>query len=118
MMASLAVFAQETTDTSTRWSAGRPDGHAPIPVMGDHMHGKGEWMFSYRYMYMNRLRHDDYLAIFESAGHEVLLAKPDVDEQALSLLRQRVFEVDDRFRMKSEHVLSITGSWIVSKTGS
>jgi len=28
------------------------DGHAPIGVMGDHMHAKGEWMFSYRYMRM------------------------------------------------------------------
>ncbi|TAI47878.1 transporter [Flagellimonas allohymeniacidonis] len=53
LMASLALFAQDTTDTLPKWSAGRPDGHAPIPVMGDHMHGKGEWMFSYRYMYMN-----------------------------------------------------------------
>jgi hypothetical protein len=26
--------------------------HAPIGVMGDHMHGKGEWMLSYRYQYM------------------------------------------------------------------
>ena len=30
----------------------RPDGHAPIGVMGDHMHGKGEWMLSYRFMDM------------------------------------------------------------------
>lgn len=29
-----------------------PDGHAPIGVMGDHTHGSGEFMFSYRYMYM------------------------------------------------------------------
>ncbi|MEQ8289972.1 MAG: transporter [Gammaproteobacteria bacterium] len=28
------------------------DSHAPIGVMGDHMHSKGEWMLSYRYMYM------------------------------------------------------------------
>lgn len=27
--------------------------HAPIGVMGDHMHKKGEWMLSYRYMYMD-----------------------------------------------------------------
>jgi hypothetical protein len=27
--------------------------HAPIGVMGDHMHHKGEWMLSYRYMYMD-----------------------------------------------------------------
>jgi len=31
----------------------RPDGHAPISVMGDHMHKKGEWMLSYRYMFMD-----------------------------------------------------------------
>ncbi len=31
----------------------RPDGHAPIGVMADHMHGGGEWMASYRYMHMS-----------------------------------------------------------------
>ncbi|MFL2938333.1 MAG: transporter [Opitutales bacterium] len=34
------------------WTASRPDGHAPISVMGDHMHEMGEWMVSYRYMTM------------------------------------------------------------------
>ena len=34
------------------WTASRPDGHAPITVMGDHMHAMGEWMVSYRYMTM------------------------------------------------------------------
>jgi hypothetical protein len=41
----------------------RADGHAPIGVMGDHMHKKGEWMLSYRYMHMdmdgNRIGTDD-----------------------------------------------------------
>ncbi len=27
--------------------------HAPIGVMGDHMHKQGDWMFSYRFMHMN-----------------------------------------------------------------
>ncbi len=36
-----------------KWSAARPDGHAPIGVMGDHTHHKGEFMFSYRYMFMD-----------------------------------------------------------------
>ena len=27
--------------------------HAPIGVMGDHRHGKGEWMVSYRFMHMD-----------------------------------------------------------------
>lgn len=35
------------------WRAGRPDGHAPIGVMGDHTHEAGEFMFSYRFMRMD-----------------------------------------------------------------
>src|SRR5690606_3629970 len=34
------------------WSSSRPDGHAPISVMADHVHHKGEWMVSYRFMTM------------------------------------------------------------------
>ena len=30
----------------------RPDAHAPIGIMGDHIHKKGEVMLSYRYMRM------------------------------------------------------------------
>ncbi len=31
----------------------RADSHAPVGVMGDHMHNKGEWMVSYRFMRMD-----------------------------------------------------------------
>ena len=31
----------------------RPDDHAPIGVMGDHVHDAGEWMLSYRFMRMD-----------------------------------------------------------------
>jgi hypothetical protein len=30
----------------------RPDAHAPIGVMGEHIHEAGEWMLSYRFMFM------------------------------------------------------------------
>lgn len=43
------IFGQEAQDP---WNGSRPDGHAPIGVMGDHTHGKGELMFSYRFMTM------------------------------------------------------------------
>ncbi len=42
------LLAQQTQP----WTSSRPDGHAPIGVMGDHRHSKGEWMLSYRYMPM------------------------------------------------------------------
>lgn len=40
-------------DFSNGWSGARPDGHAPIGVMGDHTHDAGEFMASYRYMFMS-----------------------------------------------------------------
>ncbi|MEQ9285863.1 MAG: hypothetical protein RIG77_03080 [Cyclobacteriaceae bacterium] len=44
----LLVFAQNDNRTIAS-----PDSHAPIGVMGDHLHKKGEIMFSYRYMIMS-----------------------------------------------------------------
>ena len=45
-----------------------------------------------RYMYMNRLRHDDFLALFESAGHRILAATRDVHAPSLERLRSACFE--------------------------
>ena len=48
---SLSIFSFSSAHDGP-WTAARPDGHAPISVMGDHMHQMGEWMVSYRYMSM------------------------------------------------------------------
>ncbi|MCM1982246.1 transporter [Lyngbya confervoides] len=47
-----AVVSEEGRLDQLRWTAGRPDGHAPMGVMGDHTHQAGEFMVSYRYMSM------------------------------------------------------------------
>ncbi|SFZ89572.1 Putative MetA-pathway of phenol degradation [Flaviramulus basaltis] len=54
------TFSQEKE--TNLWTSNRPDGHAPISIMGDHIHHKGELMFSYRYMTMDmrHLRQDTY----------------------------------------------------------
>lgn len=49
----LIIADSKPNSDPNKWSAARPDGHAPIGVMGDHTHKKGEFMFSYRYMFMN-----------------------------------------------------------------
>ncbi|MDO7170912.1 transporter [Mariniflexile sp. AS56] len=51
-IASSLTFSQEK-ETSNLWTSSRPDGHAPISVMADHVHHKDEFMFSYRYMTMD-----------------------------------------------------------------
>jgi hypothetical protein len=38
---------------TAQWTSSRPDGHAPISIMGDHRHEAGEVMLSYRFMYMS-----------------------------------------------------------------
>lgn len=50
LISNVFLSAQEKENI---WKGSRPDGHAPISVMGDHYHSKGNWMFSYRYMFMN-----------------------------------------------------------------
>ena len=49
----LTFCAMVLNQAGAHWTSKRPDGHAPIGVMAEHKHGKGEWMASYRYMVMN-----------------------------------------------------------------
>lgn len=48
----LGMILQIVNAHENEWDAKRTDGHAPIGVMGDHTHQKGEWMLSYRFMHM------------------------------------------------------------------
>ena len=51
----LAVaFAVASVPSTVRaqWDGDRADAHAPIGVMGDHLHAQGEWMTGYRFMSM------------------------------------------------------------------
>lgn len=68
-----------------------------------------------RYMFLNRLRHDDYINMFESAGHAVLSVEPDVDQECKELLKSGTFKLAEQFKAKAEDVLSIKGAWIVSQ---
>lgn len=64
------------------WTSSRPDGHAPIGVMADHMHSKGEFMASYRFMRMamagsrigtNEVSTQDVLASFMVAPTQMTM---------------------------------------------
>lgn len=48
----ISALLSMATATPAQWTSSRPDGHAPIAVMLDHIHEAGEFMLSYRYMYM------------------------------------------------------------------
>lgn len=48
----LLLFMVSPTVNAQDSRVSRPDSHAPIGVMGDHLHKKGEFMVSYRFMRM------------------------------------------------------------------
>ncbi len=75
---------------------------------------KWERLAGNRYMYMNRLRHADYLRLFTSAGHQIVLAQPETDAQSLQLLKTGALQPHARFASYPPEELAITASWIVS----
>ncbi len=68
-----------------------------------------------RYMYVNRLRHDDYLRLFESTGQRIVMDEPKVDPKSQQLLREGGIRLDARFSAKPLDILAIKGAWIASR---
>jgi hypothetical protein len=52
-VAMLCIFMNHGLAQEGAEPVSKPDSHAPIGVMGDHLHKKGEFMFSYRYRRMS-----------------------------------------------------------------
>lgn len=68
-----------------------------------------------RFMYMNRLRHDDYVELFKSSGHLILIDQPRIDQCALNLLRSGEFRLSEKFRAKSNEALAVHSAWLITK---
>jgi len=64
---------------------------------------------------VNRLRHDDLIRMFESAGHRILRVDLERRQDLLRMLESGALELSGAFRKKPYEVLSITASWIVSR---
>jgi hypothetical protein len=68
------IISMEPAPISNLWDPGRVDAHAPIGVMGDHTHEAGEWMLSYRYMYMNM--EPNFVGNDKVSARQVVTPKP------------------------------------------
>ena len=72
------VMVQFSNAQEKKWSANRADGHAPAGVMGDHTHHKGEWMVSYRYMYMDMQDNINSTSLITAAAiHDMYMVAPE-----------------------------------------
>lgn len=68
-----------------------------------------------RYMFMNRLRADDYESLYAHAGHEVVYHECLPDEQVRATLREGKIHLASRFADKPHDVLAGMSSWIGSR---
>lgn len=66
-----------------------------------------------RYMYMNRLRYDDYQRLF-AAVSDLIFCSPVTDPKALALLQSGALRAAPGFQSKPLEVLAIMNSWFVS----
>lgn len=69
----------------------RPDDHAPISIMGEHTHAAGEWMLSYRHMFMDMdgmYRGSDEVApaAVHGGGYVVSPARMTMDMHMLGMM--------------------------------
>lgn len=68
-----------------------------------------------RYMYTNRLRHDDFLNLFESEGLHILDVEEHTNVWVQSLLKDGTLNINEKFSAKPKEILAVTNAWIVSK---
>ncbi len=68
-----------------------------------------------KYMYMNRLRHDDFLDLYNAFNHEVLNLGVDFNSNLNELLNSNKIILSEKFKQKENDILSITGACIISK---
>jgi len=86
-IASCSIASAHNADKQSFSS--RPDSHAPIGVMGDHMHKTGEWMLSYRYMNMEMdglLQGDNHLSNTNYMSETSHMVRPDAMQMKMHMM--------------------------------
>jgi len=68
-----------------------------------------------KYMYMNRARHDDFVEIFKSVGHDFVEIEPNKNEIILEMLKNGKINLDEKFKQKENEILSIIGAKFITK---
>ncbi|MDR3133384.1 MAG: hypothetical protein LBU42_05100 [Prevotellaceae bacterium] len=65
--------------------------------------------------YVNRLRHDDFIMLFEKVNHEILEITVRKDENVQKILEEERLQISEKLKLKSNEILSITGACFITK---
>ena len=66
-------------------------------------------------MYMNLLRHDDFISFFKKNSFELIKAIPEIDNHLLKELNKnkKSFKLIKKFSKKSNNILATYSSWFI-----
>ena len=67
-----------------------------------------------RFNYMNRLRHDDFLKIFDNLNLNIVETEEKKHPNAKKYLSEHIEELSEIYRDKELSTLEITGAWIIA----
>lgn len=68
-----------------------------------------------RYMYMNRLRHDDYMQLYKEANREIIVEEKFYNEKVTALIDSKGMPIDARFASKPDDILKVVEGFVISK---
>ncbi|MCL1947928.1 MAG: hypothetical protein FWF51_12390 [Chitinivibrionia bacterium] len=68
-----------------------------------------------KFHWQNRARHDDFIELFKSVGHDFVEIKTNEDETAKEILENGKIKPDEKFKNKSKEILSIEAGWFITK---
>ncbi|MDR1256480.1 MAG: class I SAM-dependent methyltransferase [Spirochaetaceae bacterium] len=69
---------------------------------------------SNKYTYVNRLRHGDFISLFEELGHEIVYMEAGRDESIKKLLDNGI-ELNENYRSMAKDMLSVMNAWFVTR---
>jgi len=126
LWALLCLLINFTVSGQETWDGTRADAHAPIGVMGDHTHNKGEFMVSYRFM---RMGMDGMRDGTSSLSNEAVLATYMVTPITMPMSMHMIgtmYALSDRLTLMAmfnflnsemEHLTRMGGSFVTQSGG-
>ena len=76
---------------------------------------KRNLLINNKFMYMNLLRHDDFISFFKKNSFELIQAIPEIDNHLLKELNKnkKSFKLIKKFSKKSNNILATDSSWFI-----
>lgn len=68
-----------------------------------------------RYMFHNRLRHDDFINLFQQAGHQLMKVETKIDRRSQELLSRGDLLLDAKFQGRPIETLATSSAVIISQ---